>query len=110
MESDWGSTLVVSGNGQLAQDDNGFWNADTSGAPLGGPRPVYLNNDYSIEGLAYFSGGFAVVQDTVVGIHNPFTFQQHIAPLGVPEQSTAALLLATTPLLLLRRSRRIATA
>ena len=124
VESDWTTTEVYSGNGvlavkvvefqpnsydnpmlNLAGGDHGFRNADSSGTPFGFPKPVQLNNGLNIEGIAYYSGGFAVVQSEGTEIHNPFTFQQHMASMTVPEPSAAVLLLAATPLLLPRRRR-----
>jgi hypothetical protein len=121
VESDWSSTVVYNLDDQLAlkmfefkpdtydnsmmefANNNAFINTDSSGMAFGDTKGVHPYNSFNIQGLAYFSGGFAVVQSTKVDIHNPFTFQQYLAPMSVPEPSTALLLLAATPLLLLRR-------
>jgi len=90
---------------QLAADSDAFKNLAANNTTFG-YKDVYLNNGSSIEGIAYFNGGFAVVQAPGVEIHNPLTIQENMKPVTVvPEPSTlgGAVLLG---MLALRRQRR----
>lgn len=88
---------------QLASGDNGFRNIDTAGNVFGNPIPVYLNHGLDIQGIAYFDGGFSVVQSLGNQIHEPLSIQQYMASQNpVPEPVAGLLFLSGLPLLLRR--------
>ena len=42
---------------------------DSEGIPFGAIKALDLNNSTTVEGIAYFDGGFAVVQGPMVETH-----------------------------------------
>lgn len=85
---------------QVASGNNGFYNMDMTGNIFGNPALVYLNNGLDIEGIAYFDGGFAIVQSLGNQIHASLEIQQYMASQNsVPEPAAGLLLLSGLPLL-----------
>jgi hypothetical protein len=75
---------------QFATGANFFNNINVGGFPIGSSKDVFLDNTFDIQGIAYFDGGFAVVQSLQFDIHNPMDIQQYMQP--IPEPYTIALL------------------
>lgn len=70
---------------QIASGNNGFQNMTFSGNLFGTAKLMNLNPSYTIQGLAYFDGGFAVVQAPGVGIHSPLAgVQPYMASFPEP--------------------------
>jgi hypothetical protein len=111
--ADGSSSLSYTGNGYMAIKllefkpdtyDNGLLqhtygqifciNMDTSGIPFGGSQSLDPYNTWNITGVAYFKGGFAVVQNGTpysVDIHSALSpLQDNMA--SIPEPATLALL------------------
>lgn len=89
---------------QYAQGSDFFKNMDSSDTLFGNPKDVFLDNDVDITGIAYYNGGFAVVQSIETQIHSPLDFQNEMVVGNVPEPATIGLLgLGGLAMLLKRR-------
>jgi hypothetical protein len=73
----------------LEQIGNIFNSIDFDTNPISGMM-FNLHNSYTIHGIAYFDGGFAVVQNAGVQIHDMQGFQPYMEP--VPEPATLMLM------------------
>jgi|GEM_PF-2167796 len=86
---------------QWASGNNVFYNMTELGNLIGNSEPVNLNNGLDIQGIAYFNGGFSVVQSLGNQIHSPLIIQENMASTNpVPEPAAGFLLLSGLPLLL----------
>lgn len=75
---------------EFAQNPNYFSNISNNSIPFGIPKDIFLDNTFDIVGIAYFNGGFAVVQCLQFDIHNPLDIQKYMQP--VPEPSMILLI------------------
>ncbi len=60
-----------------------FNNVDEQGNQIGGSKTVDMNNVTTIQAVAYYNGGMAIIQKPGVNIHNPLAYHQHMAPTVV---------------------------
>ena len=67
-----------------------FNHSDAAGVLYGTTKSVDWNPITTIEGVAYFDGGMAIVQGPGVQIHNPQAYQENMQ--NIPEPSAVAIL------------------
>lgn len=84
--------LGIFDNPIVQLDGDLFGNCDSMGVPFGSGVLADFGNVFDIEGIAYFDGGFAAIQQPWIDVHAEQPYQQHMQ--SIPEPATAALLAA----------------